>query len=59
MDNIPELKIKLKKALTSNLRPKLACLAAAILVWLVVYYVYVREPNENWDLNDVRLSLPE
>lgn len=39
--------------------PKLVCLLLAILVWMMVEYIYVREASENWDLNDVRLSMPE
>lgn len=59
MLNIPTLWKKLKEALSTNRLPKLVCLLLAILVWMVVEYVYVRESSENWDLNDVRLSMPE
>lgn len=59
MLNIPTLWKKLKASLTINRLPKLICLLLAILVWMVVEYVYVRESSENWDLNDVRLSMPE
>lgn len=59
MLNISTLRKKITQAVTLNRLPKLVCLLLAILVWMVVEYVYVRESSENWDLNDVRLSMPE
>lgn len=59
MPKISTLWKKLKEAITTNRTPKLVCLLLAILIWMVVEYMYVRESNENWDLNDVRLSMPE
>lgn len=59
MLNISTLRTRIKEALTVNCLPKLVCLLLAIMVWMVVEYIYVRESNENWDLNDVRLSMPE
>lgn len=59
MLNISTLRTRIKEAITLNRMPKLVCLLLAILVWMVVEYIYVREADENWDLNDVRLSMPE
>lgn len=60
MPNISNLRKKITEAITLNRLPKLVCLLLAILVWMVVEYVYMRDgASENWDLNDVRLSMPE
>lgn len=59
MNNRQKLRIKLRETLTINRLPKLVCLLLAILVWMVVEFVYVRESSESWDLNDVRISMPE
>lgn len=48
----------LAKSLSYNWKPKLVCLLLAVLVWVWVEYRYVQDASE-WDLNDVRLSVPE
>jgi len=48
----------LTKSLLRNWKPKLICLLLAVLVWVWVEYRYVQDSPE-WDLNDVRLSVPE
>lgn len=48
----------LAQRLFRNWKPKLICLLLAILVWGWVEYRYVQDSPE-WDLDDVRLSVPE
>lgn len=49
----------ISKSLSGNWQPKLICLALAILVWVVVDCFYVQDSNEEWDLNNIRISIPE
>ena len=59
MPNISTLQKKVTELISINRLPKLVCLLLAILVWIVVECFYVRDSNEEWDLSDIRLSLPE
>lgn len=43
--------------LLRNWKPKLICLALAVLVWLWVELRYVQD-NDDWDIDSVRLSEP-
>ncbi len=54
-----DLTNKIRKLLTLNWRPKLICLLLAVLVWVWVEFFYVRDENKEWDMDDIRLSLPE
>ncbi len=57
---LTKIQFKLKRLLTVNWRPKLFCLAAAILLWTWVQVLYVSESKEDeWDVDDVRFTLPE
>lgn len=53
------LQKKLTQMLSINRVPKLICLALAILIWVMVEYSYVRDSNEEWNLDNARFSLPE
>ena len=53
------LQKKISQAITKNWQPKLICLVLAILVWVVVDCFYVQDSNEEWDLNNIRVSIPE
>lgn len=59
MPNLLKLRKKIVETITLNRLPKLVCLLLAILVWMVVEFIYVRETDDTWDLNDVRISMPE
>lgn len=50
---------RLKKFLTSNWQAKLLCLAAAVVVWLMVNHLLVRGSSPEWSIDDIRLSMPE
>lgn len=50
---------KIRELLTHNWRPKLICLLLAVLVWVGVEFIFVRDENKEWDMDDIRLSLPE
>ena len=48
----------LRSRLTQNWKPKLICLLLAVLVWVWVEFRYV-ESDDEWGLDEIRLSLPE
>ncbi len=51
---------RLRKLFVNNWRPKLICLAIAILLWSWVEYFYADPRNgDEWDEDDVRFTLPE
>lgn len=50
---------KLQRLLIDNWRPKLICLVLAILVWGWVEYRYVSDEEEEWDLDDVKVAIPD
>lgn len=52
-------RIRLQKWLTTNWQAKLICLAAAIVVWLMVNHLLVRGSGSEWSIDDIRLSMPE
>lgn len=57
MSNIQK---KLVELTTSNWKPKLACLAIAVVIWLVVDVFYVQpSSNKVWNLDDIRIALPD
>lgn len=50
---------RFQKLLTTNWQAKLICLAAAIVVWLMVNHLLVRYSSPEWSIDDIRLSMPE
>ncbi|MBR3926515.1 MAG: hypothetical protein IKJ58_07110 [Akkermansia sp.] len=48
----------LRSRLIENWKPKLICLLLAVLVWVWVEVRYV-ESDDEWGLDEIRLSLPE
>ncbi len=52
-------RIRLRKLVTTNWQAKLICLAAAVVVWLMVNHLLVRGASPEWDIDDIRLSMPE
>lgn len=57
MSNIQK---KIVKAVTYNWKPKLACLALATVIWLVVNFFFVQPTSDKeWNLDDIRISLPD
>lgn len=48
----------LRSRLTENWKPKLICLLLAVLVWVWVEFRYV-ESDDEWGLDEIRLSIPE
>lgn len=54
------LQKKLLTIATFNWKPKLVCLALAIIIWLVVDRFFVQPTSDKvWNLDDIRLSLPD
>ena len=49
----------MRKLVTANWQAKLICLAAAVVVWLMVNHLLVRGASPEWDIDDIRLSMPE
>ncbi len=49
----------LERIVIRNWRPKLICLLCAILVWLSVDFFLVRGDTDEWDMNEIRVTLPE
>ncbi len=55
-----QIKTYLKQAITTNRRAKLVCLLLAVVLWGAVAYAQRRETkDEEWGLDNIRLSLPE
>ena len=52
-------RIRLRKLVTINWQAKLICLAAAVVVWLMVNHLLVRGGSAEWNIDDIRLSMPE
>ena len=52
-------RIQLKKLLLNNWRPKLLSLICAVVVWLMVNHLLVRGDSAEWDIDDIRVVLPE
>ncbi len=52
-------RIRLRKLLTTNWLAKLICLAAAVVVWFMVNHLLVRGSSPEWNIDDIRLSMPE
>lgn len=52
-------RIHLRKLLIDNWKPKYICLLCAVLVWLMVDRLLVRGSTPEWDLDDIRIALPE
>ncbi len=52
-------RIHLRKLLLNNWRPKLLCLICAVVVWLMVNHLLVRNDGAEWDIDDIRVVLPE
>ena len=52
-------RIRLRKILTTNWQAKLICLAAAIVVWLMVNHLLVLGSSPEWSIDYIRLSMPE
>ncbi|MBR5523164.1 MAG: hypothetical protein IKV82_06860 [Akkermansia sp.] len=50
---------RIKELITLNRGPKLICLLLAIIVWIWVECFYVRDENTEWDMDEIRLSIPE
>ncbi len=51
---------RLHKLFIVHWRPKLICLACAILLWTWVELVYVKgHGDDEWDEDDVRFTLPD
>lgn len=59
MPNTTNIQKKIARMITYNWQPKLICLALATLVWVVVDCFYVQDSNEEWDLNNIRISVPD
>ena len=54
------LQKKLVEIITFNWKPKLICLALAIVIWLVVDCFFVQSTSDKvWNIDDIRLSLPD
>lgn len=54
------LQKKITQMITFNWKPKLICLALAVVIWTVVECFFVQSAtNKGWDLDRIRLSLPE
>lgn len=55
------LKRKLVEILILNWKPKLICLvlAVAIWTWVETFYVQSSTTNKEWNLDRIRISLPE
>ncbi len=57
---LTKLQYRLKRTFIDNWRPKLLCLVAAILLWTWVQVLYVNNSDDGeWDVDDVRFTLPE
>ena len=52
-------RIRLRKLVTTNWQAKRICLAAAVVVWLTVNHLLVRGGSAEWNIDDIRLSMPE
>lgn len=52
-------RIRIKKLLFENGKSKLICLLAAVLVWLMVNHLLVSGESREWDIDDIRIMLPE
>lgn len=52
-------RIHLKKLLIDNWKPKYICLGCAVLVWLMVNHLLVRGEAPEWNIDDIRIVLPE
>ncbi len=51
---------RLRRLLVCNWRPKLICLAIAILLWFWVEHFYAdTHADKEWDEDEVRFTLPE
>lgn len=50
---------RFQKLLATNWQAKLICLAAAVVVWLMVNHLLVRDASPEWNIDDIRLSTPE
>lgn len=54
------LQEKIVKMITFDWRPKYICLALAVVIWVVVECFFVQpSTNKSWNLDEIRLSLPE
>ena len=54
------LQKKITQMITFNWKPKLICLALAIVIWLVVDCFFVQSTSDKvWNIDDIRLSLPD
>lgn len=53
-----QIRKKIKQILTDNWMPKLVCLLAAVLVWLLVDHMVSRDEGPAWNMDDVLLTKP-
>lgn len=51
--------ITIKSLFVENWKPKLLTLMAAVVVWVIVDRLYVRDVGSEWGVDDIRLSMPE
>lgn len=58
MYKLSTLKKKAKENLEHNFIPKVVCLLLAIMVWLVVEYVYLKKDDDNWDTKGPHFVYP-
>ena len=49
----------LKQLFLENWKPKLFCLLGAVFVWLAVDRLLVRGSETEWNIDDIRIVLPE
>lgn len=52
-------RIQIKKMLFNNWKAKYICLGCAVLVWLMVNHLLVRGDAPEWNIDDIRIVLPE
>lgn len=52
-------RIQIRKLLFNNWKPKYLCLGCAVLVWLMVNHLLVRGDAPEWNIDDIRIVLPE
>ena len=54
------LQKKIVELLTLDWKPKLICLIIAVVIWTWVETFYVQsDSDKRWDLDRIRLSLPD
>lgn len=54
-----QIRKKLQRTFVHNWKPKMACLLAAVLVWLLVYKLVKAGETPVWEVNEVLTTQPE